>query len=120
MQGLEDPQLIFQVVPEGLSERKFAPPTEGMRVQYLPRRGRFNVASSFISGTSASGDSGNSGSGHMLPLKLRHLLNLPSQTALVSSLQGSQQCHLGCTCTAVSGVRALAALSTSSSSSSRP
>ena len=55
MQGLEDPQLIFQVVPEGLSGRKFAPPSAGMRVQYLPRRGRFNVASSFVSGTSALG-----------------------------------------------------------------
>ena len=78
MQGLEDPQLIFQVIPEGLSGRKFAPPSAGMRVQYLPRRGRFNVASSFVSGTSASGDSGNSSSGHMLPLKLRHLLK-PAQ-----------------------------------------
>ena len=117
MQGLEDPQLIFQVVPEGLSGRKFAPPSAGMRVQYLPRRGRFNVASSFVSGTSASGDSGNSSSGHMLPLKLRHLLNLPSQTALVSSLQAIQRCHLSHTCTTVS---ALAALSSLSSPSSRP
>ena len=111
VQGLEDPQLIFQVVPEGLSGRKFAPPSAGMRVHYLPRRGRFNVASSFVSGTSASGDSGNSSSGHMLPLKLRHLLNLPSQTALVSSLQGTWQCHLSCSCTTVSCVSALAAFS---------
>ena len=106
VQGLEDPQLIFQVVPEGLSGRKFASPSAGMRVHYLPRRGRFNVASSFVSGTSASGDSGNSSSGHMLPLKLRHLLNLPSQTALVSHLQAAQQCHLSCT--TVSGMRAIA------------
>ena len=106
MQGLEDPQLIFQVIPDGLSGRKFAPPSAGMRVHYLPRRGRFNVASSFVSGTSASGDSGNSSSGHMLPLKLRHLLNLPSQTALVRSRQAIKHRHCSCTCTTASGVRA--------------
>ena len=57
-----------------------------MRVHFLPRRARFNVASSFASATSGSGDSGGSGSGRMMPLKLRHLLNLPSQTGMVSIL----------------------------------
>ncbi len=84
MQGLEDPQLIFQAVPEGLSGRRFAPPTTGMRVHFLPRRARFAMTSSFASGTSGSGDSGNSGSERMLPLKLRHLLNLHGRSAMVS------------------------------------
>ena len=85
MQGLEDPQLIFQAVPGGLSGRRFAPPSTGMRVHFLPRRARFNVTSSFASVTSGSGDSGGSSSGRILPLKLRHLLNLPSQTGMVST-----------------------------------
>ena len=84
MQGLEDPQLIFQAVPAGLAGRRFAAPSTGMRVHFLPRRARFNVTSSFASATSGSGDSGGSGSGRMMPLKLRHLLNLPSQTGMVS------------------------------------
>ena len=84
LQGLEDPQLIFQAVPEALSGRRFAPPSTGMRVHFLPRRARFAVTSSFVSGTSGSGDSGNSGSGRMLPLKLRHLLNMHSHSITVS------------------------------------
>ena len=84
MQGLEDPQLIFQAVPAGLAGRRFAAPSAGMRVHYVPRRARFNVAGSFASVTSGSGDSGGSSSGRMLPLKLRQLLNLPSQTGMVS------------------------------------
>ena len=84
LQGLEDPQLIFQAVPEALSGRRFAPPSTGMRVHFLPRRARFAVTSSFASGTSGSGDSGHSGSGRMLPLKLRHLLNMHGLSVTVS------------------------------------
>ena len=91
VQGLEDPQLIFQAVPAELSGRRFASPSTGMRVHFLPRRARFNVASSFASATSGSGDSGGSGNGRMMPLKLRHLLNLPSQTGMVS-LMSSPHC----------------------------
>lgn len=94
MQGLEDPQLIFQAVPEGLSGRRFPPPSTGMRVHYLPRRARFNVTSSFASGTSASGDSGNSGSGRMLPLRLSHLLNYPSHTNVVRHRGSSSRSSL--------------------------
>lgn len=95
LQGLEDPQLIFQAVPEALAGRRFAPPSTGMRVHYLPRRARFAVTSSFASGTSGSGDSGNSGSGRMLPLKLRHLLNMHGHSVTVSCKALGNFRHLG-------------------------
>lgn len=76
MQGLDDPKLIFQAVPAGLAGRRFAPPSAAMRVSYLPRnRMRFSVTSSFVSGTSGSGDSGHSSS-LLFPTKLSHLLNM--------------------------------------------
>ncbi|EIE20201.1 hypothetical protein COCSUDRAFT_67530 [Coccomyxa subellipsoidea C-169] len=79
--GMDDAKLIFQAAPAGLSGRNFAPPSAAMRVSYIPRnRMRFSVTSSFVSGTSGSGDSGHS-SGLLFPTKIGHMLRLPARSS---------------------------------------
>lgn len=83
MQGMDDAKLIYQAVPAGLAGRRFAPPAAAMCVAYILRnRMRFSVTSSFVSGTSGSGDSGHS-SGLLFPAKIGHLLRLPTRSSSV-------------------------------------
>ncbi|CAL8470951.1 g10493 [Coccomyxa elongata] len=85
LKGMDDAKLIFQAVTAELAGRKFAPPSAAMRVSYIPRnRMRFSVTSSFVSGTSGSGDSGHS-SGLLFPANIGHLLRLPARSSSHSS-----------------------------------